>query len=39
MAGGAVHQVRRGFRLSSRRNELKGYENPPDWFFWNAWLG
>jgi peptide/nickel transport system substrate-binding protein len=28
-----------GFRLSSRRNELKGYENPPDWFFWNAWLG
>ena len=27
------------FRLNSRRNELKGYNNPPDWFFWNSWLG
>ena len=27
------------FRLNSRRNELKGYTNPPDWFFWNSWLG
>ena len=28
-----------GFALRSRRNELKGYDNPPDWFFWNVWLG
>jgi peptide/nickel transport system substrate-binding protein len=25
--------------LRSRRNELQGFVDPPDWFFWNAWLG
>ncbi len=27
------------FALQARRTELKGYETPPAWFFWNAWLG
>jgi len=27
------------FLLESRHNELKGFGNPPDWFFWNCWLG
>lgn len=27
------------FLLQSRRNELKGYGAPTDWYFWNAWLG
>jgi peptide/nickel transport system substrate-binding protein len=27
------------FALRSYRNNLKGYVDPPDMFFWNAWLG
>jgi peptide/nickel transport system substrate-binding protein len=27
-----------GFTLRARRNRMKGYNNPPDWFFWNSWL-
>jgi peptide/nickel transport system substrate-binding protein len=32
-------KVGEGFSLRSRRNELKGLDPFPDWFFWNAWLG
>jgi peptide/nickel transport system substrate-binding protein len=27
------------YQLQARRNELKGYDDRPDWFFWNAALG
>ena len=27
------------FQLHAVRNELKGYDERPDWFFWNAGLG
>ena len=26
------------FQLHARRNELQGYDERPDWFFWNAGL-
>lgn len=33
-----VIKVGDGYSLRAIRNEVKGYVNPADWFFWNIWI-